>query len=308
MKSKDQKPAETPARVVRGKPFNCKQPGCSSKGFNTIGSKKRHERELHGPGKKCDYCDFAAKRRYQIKDHIEANHPEQIGDTLYTLCRGVHVKVLTTTLLADPAIDPSTERAARSSVSSYSSEEASAGAAQHARGSPFQRPSTGQQSFPGYPYNSSSIGVTQQPVEPSYATNMYPAYSDSGYRVNMSDPSGQSPSTAIQPSYSTLSRRNSGAQSSIIPWGASRGANAPISSNLPFSASATMRPPNQVGYALSPGTPYQLRNNHGIHDYTSPYSSPSSEQGTPYSHTVSPYAGETGEENNWSQQPPDKPQ
>jgi hypothetical protein len=297
MKPKDQKPVETTARVVPGKPFNCKQPGCSSKGFNTIGSKQRHERELHGPDKKCGYCDFTAKRRYQIKDHIEANHPEQIGDTLYTLCRGVHVKVLTTILLADTTIDPSTEQAARSPITSYSSDEASAGVAQHARGPPFQRPSTGQQSFPGYPYDSSNIGVTRQPAGPSYATNMYSAISDSDYPVNVPGPSGQSPSTGIQTSYSTLSQRNSVAQSTTL-WGAPLGANAPISSNLPFSTSATMQPPNQVRYALSPGTPYQSQNNYGIHDYTSPYSSTSSEQGTPYNPIGGPYAGETGEENN----------
>lgn len=84
MTLKDQKPSGDMARVtpVKDKPFSCKFTKCKSPGFRTLGSKQRHEREQHRPDPKCDYCDFTAKRRYQMKDHMETNHPEQIGDTI----------------------------------------------------------------------------------------------------------------------------------------------------------------------------------------------------------------------------------
>jgi hypothetical protein len=84
MTSKDQKRTGAAARVVRtkaAKSFTCKYPECRSKGFKTLPSKQRHEREQHGADKQCEYCDFTAKRQYQIVQHIEMAHPERYGDT-----------------------------------------------------------------------------------------------------------------------------------------------------------------------------------------------------------------------------------
>lgn len=71
--------------MKNGKPFKCKFPHCLTTGFRTLGSKQRHEREMHSLELKCLICDFSAKRLYQISNHTEAAHPEQIGDTPYAL-------------------------------------------------------------------------------------------------------------------------------------------------------------------------------------------------------------------------------
>lgn len=88
MTSKDQTLSGAMARVAPtkdGKPYKCRHAKCSSRGFKTVGAKQRHEREQHNAKPKCDYCDFTAKRHYQMKYHMETDHPEQIGDTLELL-------------------------------------------------------------------------------------------------------------------------------------------------------------------------------------------------------------------------------
>jgi hypothetical protein len=64
------------APINAAKPFNCKYPKCKSLGFSTLGGKQRHIRESHRLGKRCEYCDFTARRQYQMAQHVEAAHLE----------------------------------------------------------------------------------------------------------------------------------------------------------------------------------------------------------------------------------------
>jgi hypothetical protein len=88
MTLKDQKPSGATARVAptkNDKPFKCIYAKCPSSGFKTLGSKQRHEREQHGDDPKCRYCDYTAKRQYQMKQHVEADHRGQLGNTITAL-------------------------------------------------------------------------------------------------------------------------------------------------------------------------------------------------------------------------------
>jgi hypothetical protein len=224
--------------------------------------------------------------------------------------------MLTSILIANTTADTSTGRASRASNGSRSSEDSASSLQQHARGLTLQHPPTGHQSFPmnttnlnAYQaYNISNIGVNRYPVGPSYAANMYPVSFDSDHPISLSAPGSQTPSHTVQPSCSTMTQRDPIAQSSTVLWGAPVVASGLTSSNLPYSIPATMNPPQQLDYTFSPSTPYRSGNSHGMHYNTSPYSSPSGEQGKPYGKsTGSSYIGETGQRNNWSEQPPAKP-
>jgi hypothetical protein len=225
--------------------------------------------------------------------------------------------MLTSILIANTTADTSTGRASRASIGSRSSEDSASSLLQNARGLTLQHPPTGHQSFPinttnlnaSQAYNISNIGVNRYPMGPSYAANMYPVSFDSDHPIPLSAPGSQTPSYTVQPSCSTMTQRDPIAQSSTVLWGAPVVASGLTPSNLPYSIPATMNPPQQLDYTFSLSTPYRSGNSHNMHYNTSPYSSPSSEQGTPYSKsTGSSYIGETGQRNNWSEQPPAKPQ
>jgi hypothetical protein len=221
--------------------------------------------------------------------------------------------VLTTIFIEKPSADTSANRASHGSIDSYSSDESASSVPQHVGRLALERPSTNNQSFPTYTTNlnasqayiASDIDVTQHPVAPSYAANVDPALFHSDYRTTASSPSGQRPSTTIQPSYSTMSQRDPAAQSSNTPWEETLIARPPIPSNFAYCNPPTTNPANQLDYTLSLGTLYNSGNNHGIHYDISPYSSPSSEQGTLYSpSTGSSHMGETRQQGNWSEQSP----
>jgi hypothetical protein len=302
--------------VKNEKSYKCKFTRCKSSGFKTLGSKQRHEREQHRADPKCDYCDFTAKRQYQMKNHIDTDHPEQTGDTLEALERARHLAVLTTMLIANAAANTSSEWASHRSTSSRSSEDSGSSVLQHAGRLPIQHPPADNQPFPAYITNldashacaASNTGGTQQPMGLSYTASMYPAF-DADYGITVSGPSSQRLYTTIEPQYSMMSQWNPFAQSSTVPWGAPVIARSPIPGNLPYSIPATMNPPQQLDYTFSSGNPYRSGNSRGMHYNISPYSSTSSEQGTPYSKlTGSSYIEDTRQRNNWSEQPPSKPQ
>jgi hypothetical protein len=191
----------------------------------------------------------------------------------------------------------------RSSIDSYSSGE-SACSTLHVDRLAIQGQPTAHQPFRAYnatmnapqAYVISNTGGTQQPMGPAYAANMHHAdIAVSGLGVQRS-------STTIQPSLSRMSQRDSVSPPSAILWGAPIDASAPVSSNLPFSASP-MHPPYRLEYTFSPATPYYPANNLGVQYENSSYPSPSSEQGTPYSQsTGNSYTGEAEQSNNWSDQ------
>lgn len=219
--------------------------------------------------------------------------------------------MLTTILLADAAVDAFTERASRSPISSYSSDEATA----HARSSPFQRSPMAQQPFPAYTTNydasqvyiNSNVGVNQYSVEPSYTASTYPTSFDGNHRIPLFGPGGQTQSHTVQPPFSPMTQMDSAARSSSTPWGTPIMASHPTPSNISYGVPETLHPPYRLDYKSSPGTPYYPGNNHGIQYENSPYPSLSSEQGTSYSQsTANSYIGETEQQNNWSEQPPDK--
>jgi hypothetical protein len=206
------------------------------------------------------------------------------------------------------------EQASRGSVGSYSSDESALGVPQHIERLMSQPLSTAHQSSTdgvtridtSQAYANSNAGVNQYSAESPYAVSTYPASFDGSHHIPLSVSGDQTPPQTVQPSYSTMSQRDSIVQSSSTLWGPPVIDSHPISNN---GVSATVYPPYRPDYTSSLGTPYYPVNNRGIQYENSPYPSPSSEQGTSYSQSkANLYIEETQQQSNWPKQRPAKPQ
>jgi hypothetical protein len=274
--------------------FYCKFSQCDSRGFTTIGAKRRHEKEQHRTDPKCDHCDFTAKRRYQMNEHMEVAHPGEIGNTPDILQTSTILMVLSKIILVTNPARRSRRRASRRSVSSYSSDESTPSPLQAA----FERTPTSGNTFLLYTPSSNGtqahavVGINHGPTGPAYAANMIPALLNNGSGTTFCLPHRQRPSPTPRCLHTTISLRNPNILPFTMQGGTQFNVCPPIPGNL---APATTNVPNQLNCTFAPNTPSHLGNNeHGTHYTISSYSSPSSDQGTNYSQAAVPrYSGET---------------
>ncbi len=273
------------ARKDSSKAYKCDQAHCESTGFKYRGSMQRHKKEQHCEIPKCRYCGFTAKRKHQMRTHLEMDHPEQIGDTPNVLKD--NYALLTLTLIFNIDTSTSIRRISRSSIRSRCSEDSDSSVLQHTAVLTLQNLQTGPQSFSDYTptfhssleYNSSNSGFIQQAIGTSYSSNTSAALSDGRYGIPLSNLDKHTSTHIAHSPYLTPSQIDPTAWSSNpdTSLGALTVGNRLVTNSFSFSHSANPNLPNQLANSPFSANPYQSASNSGIRYYKSPYSNPSSE-------------------------------
>lgn len=158
-------------------------------------------------------------------------------------------------------------------------------------------------------FNDWYVNISQDPVRSQYASNTLAAPFNGNKSLPLSISHHQTPPSVFQSPYSTTTPSFSLDQWNTVPWGVTRGTSKSTASDSRFDDTSTIDPTHQPDHAVSPRAPRYSGDFHGTSSSSSPYTSPYSEQGSPFSQSSgSAYTWEAGRQDDWSPEPPARPQ